>query len=161
MEKKIFTFDKLPQSVSELQQLSSLQSPFETAALVVLALVHYPTDKDAAIEMINYLKGPQLLSTYELQFLRDRFSQASYVPRSYLAGTTPENNYEPSVPYSITVTDNPYSYDQEGYAKLYLQSTGADSPRPIVLRRKGDQWFLWEQLLLSGIRIPKADDPWA
>ena len=37
-----------------------------------------------------------------------------------------------------------------------------DSPRPIKLRRKGNgQWFLWEQYLMTGIRIPTSADPWA
>lgn len=39
---------------------------------------------------------------------------------------------------------------------------GADSPRPVKLRKKADgQWCLWEQYLLTDIRQPKADDPWA
>ena len=52
-------------------------------------------------------------------------------------------------------------YDAEGYATLYLRSGGADSPRQVKLRRKGEQWFLWEQFLLSDIRTPAKDDPWA
>ena len=35
-------------------------------------------------------------------------------------------------------------------------------PRPIKLRRKGSgQWFLWEQYLMTGIRVPTSADPWA
>ena len=46
--------------------------------------------------------------------------------------------------------------------KLFIPCGGADSPRPIKLRMKGDgKWFLWEQYLLTGIRTPKADNPWA
>ena len=46
---------------------------------------------------------------------------------------------------------------------LYVVCSGADSPRPLKLRMKPStgQWFLWEQQLLAGIRIPKAADPWA
>ena len=43
----------------------------------------------------------------------------------------------------------------------FIRSGGADSPRPIVLRQKGEQWFLWQQLLMSAIRTPAAQDPWA
>lgn len=161
MESKKFTFTTLPTNVEELRSMGDLKSPFETAALTILALVHYPKDKDSAIAMLNYLKGPQELSTYDLQFLRDRFANKEYIARSYLDGSSPENNYEPTQPYAVEVTDNPYSYAQEGYAKLFLKSSGADSPRPIVLRQKGDQWFLWEQLLLAGIKVPKSEDPWA
>ena len=46
-------------------------------------------------------------------------------------------------------------------ARFYLKSGGADSPRPLKLRQKGDQWFLWEySSILSGVRIPAAEDPW-
>ncbi|WP_442872029.1 DUF6935 domain-containing protein [Blautia sp.] len=46
---------------------------------------------------------------------------------------------------------------------LYVACSGADSPRPLKLRNKPStgQWFLWEQQLLTGIRIPKEADPWA
>jgi len=73
---------------------------------------------------------------FDKQFLRDRLTGKDYVPRSYLKGTSPENDYEPAQPYIIEVLENPYSYDNDGYAKLYIRSSGADSPRPIVLKQK-------------------------
>ena len=52
--------------------------------------------------------------------------------------------------------------DLAWYCKLFIPCGGADSPRPIKLRRKGDgQWFLWEQYLMTGIRVPASADPWA
>lgn len=162
--KVTFEFQTLPKNVEELKQLKEAQltTPFEAAALTVLALVQYPHDKDAAIEMLNFLRGPRPLSNYELQFLRDRFSSYDYVARSYIEGAKPENDYTPNVPYRISVTENPYSYGEDGYAKLFIASGGADSPRPIKLRAKGGQtWFLWEELLMTGIRKPVSEDPWA
>lgn len=51
---------------------------------------------------------------------------------------------------------------EEGYCKLFIPCGGADDPRPIKLRRKGNgQWFLWEQYLMTGIRVPTSADPWA
>ena len=88
-----------------------------------------------------------------------------YVPRSYFAGATPDNNYEPSEPYTIKFFENPYARDNidEGYLTLQVESGGADSPRQIRLRTKPStgEWFLWEQFILSDIRPPKAADPWA
>lgn len=163
MERQTFTFSNLPQNLAQLQAVpeAGLQSPFQTAALTVLALCVYAKDRENGRQMLDFLKGPQPLSPYELQFLADRFRDKDYVPRSYFAGSTPENDYTPSAPYQITVSDNPYSYQQDGYAVLYLKSGGADSERSVKLRRKGDQWFLWEQFLLPDIRKPKALDPWA
>lgn len=161
--KETFTFNALPTNVDELKALpeAALDTPFKAAALTVCALCAYANAPQDGIDMLNFLKGPQPLSTYEIQFLRDRFMDKKYVPISYFAGTSPDNNYTPTTPYQITIETNPYSFTDEGYAKLFLRSSGADSPRELKLRRKGEQWFLWEQFLLSGIRIPKAEDPWA
>ena len=159
------TLSQLPVSLAQLQAMpeASLQKPEHTAALTVAALCVYPIDKEAALEMLNYLQGPRGVTPYDKQFLADRFRDKDYVPRSYFAGATPQNNYEPSEPLTITVFENPYSRGQDGYLTLHIRSGGADSPRQIKLRNKPStgQWFLWEQMLLSDIRIPVGADPWA
>ena len=163
MEKRqTITLASLPQNVSELQALkeATLENPFEGCALVVAVLCRYETSVNDCIDMLNFLKGPQPMSAYDKQFLRDRLTGKFYKPRSYFKGTSPENNYQPTE-YTVEVFDNPYSYQSEGYVTLWLVSSGADSPRQIKLRKKGNQWFLWENFLLPDIRIPKADDPWA
>lgn len=163
MNKNItFEFELLPKNLEEMKKLkeSELKTPFETAALTILALLQYPINKDNSIEMLNYLKGPQPLTNHDIQFIRDRFRDKDYVPKSYFAGTSPENNYEVNSPYKITVFESENSYQEKGYAKLFLQSSGADSPRPIVLRAKGDNWYLWEQFLLAGIIIPDSINVW-
>ena len=165
-QKERITFNKLPENLAELKALpeSSMDTPFKTAALTVCALCAYAANKDAGIEMLNFLKGPQPLSNLDLQFLRDRFMDGkTYVPISYFEGAKPDNNYVPSEPFTIEVFSNPYSYDNEGYARLFIRSGGADSERPITLRKQGStgKWFLWEQMLLADIRKPVAQDPWA
>ena len=99
------------------------------------------------------------------QFIRDRFRGKEYLMRSYFSGSSPENNYTPVQPYRVVVLENAYSRSQigEGYLNLYVVCSGADSPRPLKLRNKPStgQWFLWEQQLLTGTRIPKEADPWA
>ena len=169
MSGEVYTviMDQLPTSLAQLQQMpeGNLQSPAHTAALTVAALCLYPTDKEAALQMLEFLHGPKGLSAYDKQFLADRFRDKDYVPRSYLAGATPRNNYEPTEPYTVTVFENPYSRANfaEGYLTLHIRSGGADSPRQIKLRNKPStgQWFLWEQFLLSDIRPPAVSDPWA
>lgn len=160
-----FTFTALPESVEQLKALpeASLDSPFKTAALTVCALCAYAADKQIGIEMLNFLKGPKPLTPFEISFIDDRLRYGkAYVPFSYFKGATPENNYTPSEPFSVTISSNPYSNANEGYMKLFIRSGGADNPREIVMRMKGDgRWFLWEQFLLPDIRIPKSADPWA
>jgi hypothetical protein len=159
-----FIFDSIPDNVTELMALpeATLTSPFQAAALTVLAICRYCDDSQAGIEMINFLKGPQPLSEYEKQFLQDRLAGKRYLPYSYFEGATVENNYTPSAPLKITVQEDLYSYVEGGYAKLLIQSSGADQSRPIKMRQKGqEQWFLWEQFLLSDVRQPIEADPWA
>ncbi|MBP5492668.1 MAG: hypothetical protein J6Y08_07475 [Clostridiales bacterium] len=164
---KTVVFDEMPETLEQMQALpgASLTDPLEVAALTVAALCVYPSNKDESIRMLNFLKGPQPLSNYDIQFLRDRFMDADYVPRSYMNGATPQNNYMPQRPFSVTVFETPHSRDNinEGYLTIYITSGGADSPRYVRLRTKPStgQWFLWEQFLLSGIRIPDAANPWA
>ena len=164
-KKEVFTFTALPENLAELQALpeAKLDSPSKTAALTVVALCVYAADKNIGIEMLNFLKGPRPLSNMEIQFIDDRLRDGkTYVPFSYFKGATPENDYTPDTPYSVTVESNVYSDANQGYMKLLIRSGGADTPREVQLRMKGDgQWLLWEQFLLPDIRKPKSADPWA
>ena len=158
------TFSALPDSYEGFIALpeAKMDNPFSSAALTVLAFCFYPENKDLSLKMLDFLRGPRSLSVMDKQFIADRFRDKDYVPRSYFEGATPNNNYLPSEPYSITVSENPYSYQNEGYATLYLTSGGADSPRSVQLRlAKDGKWYLWEQYLLADIRKPESENPWA
>ena len=169
MEKKSFVFESLPASLAELKQRpeADLKDPFGVLALFVAALCQYPKDREAALEMIDYLKGPNPLSALDRQFLRDRFMDGrDYLGPSYFAGATPANNYSPDAPWTVTVEAQAHSRDQlgEGYLKLFVVSGGADSPRGVTLRTKPStgEWFIWEfSSVVSGIRVPAAKDDWA
>ena len=169
MEKRSFVFETLPASLAELKARSEadLKDPFGVLALFMAALCVYPKDRDAAVEMIDYLKGPRPLSALDKQFLRDRFTDGKdYLGPSYFAGAAPANNYVPTAPWTITVEEQTHSRDQfsEGYLKLFVTSGGADSPRGVTLRTKPStgEWFIWEfSSVVSGIRTPAAKDDWA
>ena len=162
---KTITFAALPESVEQMKALpqGQLKSVYDTAALTVCALCAYAAAPEVGIEMLNFLKGPQPLSPHEKQFLRDRIVGKEYIPFSFFQGATPDNDYTPSQPYTITIETNPYTYQNEGYATMHIRSGGADSIRQVQLRQQGStgQWFLWEQFLLSDIRQPKSQNPWA
>ncbi len=166
MASKTFVFNSIPANVSELQAIpeAEMKNPFETAALAVLVLCRYEESVSDSLAMLDYLKGPSPTTGYDKQFIRDRLVGKYYVPRSYFAGTSPANNYKADMPYTITVSDNPYSYGEENYATLWIASSGADSPRSISLRLKPSTgtWFVNEYKgLLPDIRKPVEDDPWA
>lgn len=162
--KQTFTFAALPESLAQMQALpeAKLTDPFQTAALSVCALCAYAADKQIGTEMLNWLRGPRPLSPFDISFLNDRFRDGYHVIFSYFAGATPENNYTPTQPYTLTFEAGPYADANPGYKKLHIRSGGADNAREIVLRQKGDgTWLLWDQFLLVSIRPPKSADPWA
>ena len=162
MEK--ITFNCIPESLDVFKNIAEARqsSPFGTAALTVLAFCVYPKNKELSLDMLDLLRGPRPLSVMDKQFIADRFRDKDYVPRSYFEGATPQNDYQPAEPYTIAVSENPYSYQNEGYATLYITSGGADSPRSIQLRlAKDGKWYLWEQYLLADIRKPESENPWA
>ena len=112
-----FTFAALPESLAEMQALpeASLDTPFKTAALTVLALCAYAADKSIGTEMLNWLRGPRPLNGQEISFLNDRFRDGkTYLPFTYFAGSTPDNTYTPTQPYTIIVESNHVSGEEQG-----------------------------------------------
>ncbi len=160
-----FTFDALPQTLEALRALpeAKLDTAFKTTALTILALSRYESDPQTAYAMLSWLKGPEDFSTSEKSFLQDRLRGKEYKVRSFFEGAIPENDYTPNKPYVISVIENPYSFDNENWATLYVTSGGADNPRNIKLRKKPStgQWFLNDIQCLSDIRLPKSEDKWA
>lgn len=164
VQEKTFSFSALPESLAEMQALpeAALEDPFQTAALTVCALCAYAADKCVGTKMLNWLRGPRPLSPHELSFLNDRFRDGINIPFSYFKGAVPGNDYTPSQPFTLTIEAGLYADANPGYKKLHIRSGGADNPREVILRQKGDgTWLLWDQFLMVGIRQAKSEDPWA
>jgi hypothetical protein len=165
MEKKI-AMRKIPANLEEMRGMAqfAMEDPFDTAALAVAACTAYESSPAECYSMLQALMGPaQPMSEYTRQFLRDRLAGNPHGPRSFYAGAVPGNGYVPSAECAVTVSDGPYSYNEDGYAKLWLKSSGADSPREVVLRHAKDgKWYLWGSInFLGGIRQPESENPWA
>ena len=92
-----FTFSALPTDVDELKALpeAKLDTAFKATALTILALNRYEADPDAAIRMLNFLKGPEEFGGKEQSFLKDRLSGKGYKARSFLGGATPRTTTRP------------------------------------------------------------------
>ena len=163
------TFEKLYNNLDELKKYS-LTTPEETASLVANILCAYtPENKDNFFDLLQYLMGEvQPISNLLKQQINERMNQNEkwkFIGKSYFEGSNPKNDYEPSLPYEITINENDYSYIEDGYARLLLKSSGADNERPITLRKlKDGRWLLWSDSilgLLSDIRKPESENPWA
>ena len=70
-KRETFTFAALPESLAQLQALpeAALDTPFQAAALTVLALCAYAADRQIGTDMLNWLRGPRPLSGQEISFL--------------------------------------------------------------------------------------------
>ena len=161
-------FQTIPATPAEFAALpqGAMNTPFDTAAMFIVALGLYKVDRNTCFAMINHLKGPQQLNAHDISFLNDRMAQNgkyAFIAESYFVGATPQNDYTPSSPYTIIVSDGPYSYENQGYARLQIASGGADGPRAITMRQaKDSKWYLWEySSILSDIRAPESSNPWA
>lgn len=161
---KTYTFYNLPETLDDLKKLpeANMKDPYGVAALTIAALCRYETNPDACFEMLDWLKGPESLSNYEKQFIKERLTGKTYKPRSFFQGATPANNYTPRTPYKFTPESNPYTFQNSGWATIWVRSGGADNARSIKLRQKAStgEWFLNEILCLSDIRTPANEDPW-
>ena len=126
-------------------------------------MMRYKDDPAAAISMLEFLKGPGGVSEYEKQFIKDRLSDGKeYVVRSYFAGTSPVNDYTPSMPYTV-IPEKDAASEDNGRIRVFMRSSGADSQRMIKMRLKAStgEWFIEEEMILSDIRIPRSQDAWA
>ena len=156
----------VPQNIEQMMKMpyAKLTNEFEVAALTVAVLCNYCQNPQATVEMLNYLRGPRPLSALDVQFLRDRLSGKPYKMLSYLNGTSPTNNYTPTMPLGVAIVTTPASAVQPDMISLFIPSSGADSLRQLDLRRKPStgQWFLWSLVgLMPDVRIPVNQDPWA
>lgn len=159
-----FTFNELPKNSEDLAELiaiHTLADPMTTAALWIVSMLRYTENREDGLAMIDVLKGPQPLSGYDKAFLKDRFMDKMYLPKVYFEGATPENGYTPTVPYTVKVYDDPIKPDPAcGY--VLVKGKGFDTPRNITLRRKGEEYYLWNYAAtLMGVRTPKSENRWA
>jgi hypothetical protein len=160
-----FSFAEISASLDSFKALpeAAMKDPFMTAALTVVALAAYRSNPETCFALLSFLKAPGTISNQEKNFIGDRMRDGKdYKPFSYFGGANPQNNYEPEKPFVLKVSEKDNSYENPGYATLYVTSGGADSPRPINLRKRSDgTWALWEEFLLADIITPKKDNPWA
>ena len=131
--RETFTFASLPESLAELQALpeASMDTPFKTAALAVCALCVYPADKNIGIEMLNYLLGPRPLNNFQISFLVERFRDGHHVPFSYFKGASPENDYTPDTPFTITIEPVRIPMQIQARAIRSFMSRAAAQIRPV------------------------------
>ena len=163
---RVVIFSRLPENLEEIKTLD-ITNEYIAASAVIAALAAYEKDPEESYKMLDYMMGPEDINPYTKSFIADQLKAYPYTIRSYFKGTSPEENYVlPEGPAKLIWSENRYSRQEEGYIKLWIESSGADSERQLTLRLKPStgQWFLFSDTykpLLSGIKMPKALDKWA
>ena len=147
-------------------------TPEGGAAVFVVALLMYADDpvlgvqaltvaidRDQLEEGTQGYKGLQPRRA-DLQAFAERNGPKPHIARSYVAGTTPEQGYAlPAGPLSVRVRDQQVPGETQGdAAKRFVHSSGADSPRPLGLRKNNRGLYKatsWSSLQV-GVRPPLA-----
>lgn len=156
---KIITVDKLPKTLEELRKMSvyDRSKKENIVVMTILAFCIYNDDPDICVEILNDLRGERKLLETDKQFIKERFADKKYLIYSYFEGAKPENNYKPKPPYRIKINEG--DCFEKNHANIYVYSEGADAPRLVKLINdvEKNEWYLWEQYLLSDIRLPKSE----
>jgi len=132
------------------------ESPEGAAASVIIALALMAMDRELGRKCIA-AADPSLPES-RFRFVEERLEGKEYLPNSYILGTSPENRYLPQQPPLVMrFSTNPHSGDPaQGRVKLFVECSGADSPRPITVEKNREG--LWTAVewssILSGIRPP-------
>ncbi len=165
--------EKLPAAMEEFLSLRDTLAgePEGGAALLVTSMVVYTVEPELGIDMFTAAldrsqlmekpggyKGFAPISSF-MSYLKNYLAPKPYLAASYIAGTGPENGYElPPPPLTVHVSRNPYSLQSNGDIKVFIECSGADSPRPVILRQNNRG--VWKAVnvnsLFVGIRPPAA-----
>ena len=125
-------------------------------------LCEYNPDSTASTTYHNKLYENDTKTTVHDQLYYN--NKYKYTLKSYLNGATIENGYTPTLPISITVTEDPGGTVEAttGYPKklrFSFQSAGADAARYVDMfySTKNKRWYVWGETwkyMLQSVRDP-------
>jgi len=171
---KTITVDKLPTTVEEFISFRDniASTPEGGAAAFVVALYTYSENPTLGLQMMIVQSDKNLLSASESgykgfnfgssnMFLIKQIDQKKYIPKSYFKGTSPAKGYAlPAAPFKIICSTNQFSKSDDGKMKIFVECSGADTPRPITLvKNDKGMWKAWEfSSLMVGVRPPASTE---
>ncbi|MCC5945496.1 MAG: hypothetical protein JJT94_11220 [Bernardetiaceae bacterium] len=167
--------DKIPTSVEEFIQMRDkiATTPAGGAATMIVALLIYAEKPELGLPCLTIAIDRNQLSTGsggykgfvpsagDLRTIKDQLARAPYLPKSYFAGTSNQNGYALPQKLEMHFSSNAYSGNAaDGAIKVFVPSSGADSPRPINMQvNNRGLWKAssWSSLLV-GIRKPIVEN---
>ena len=124
------------------------ETPQGGAAVFALAMVLYTKDEQLGLDAFTVALDASVLvkdadgyrgyrpGSSFMSYVDSYLKRKPYLAASYIAGTSPKSGYElPEAPYLVRLTTNVYGMIAEDEIKVFIACTGADSPRPVILKR--------------------------
>ena len=156
--------------LKEYQMVGSAEA---VARMFVMTMIHYPDNKEECLRRFTILLSDSNLATGTVfngkqpgpsfKFKLQRLDEKPYVAKSYVQCARPENAYKlpcpDNEPWQIVIKPDPLGSSDPNTVKLFIESTGADSARPITLVKvtegHGQVWKVSEaSSLFVGVRPP-------
>ncbi len=167
--------DKLPSTVDEFIELRNniATTPEGGATVFLIALKTYVENPELGNQLLVIAADRGSLQagdTYKgfslgkssMQLIERQMGNNKKIPNSYIQSSSPENGYSVKTPFEYKYKSNPYSGDPaKGLYKIFVFCSGADSARPITLK-KNDKgiWKAsnWSSVLVGIKKEPVIDD---
>lgn len=160
----VVSINRIPHTLAKFLELRNQIAAKPQGAVVMMLVAmriyqQYPVEgmKCLTAACTNPLVVPATNNpgTYEgyvmgnISELKLKLESLSYLPFVYYQGASPSNNYTPSAPPYVTeMLVNQYSYiesnDGSTRIKVFVKTLGADSPRPVTVRKIGDYYRITE-----------------
>ena len=156
------SYNGLPSNYSEFRNRcqSACQSPYGAAKMYFDAVFCYmdPRTRSEGSKMLRFImhekQGWERSPNFSTLAQRMRDKKYQHIFRSFAEGTAPENDYsmDPNN-YRLMMGE---LVDDVGYLRLFLYSSGADSPRPIWVKQFDDGlWYVINVVsTYAGVREP-------
>ena len=132
-----------------------LADPYMVAALTVETLEAFSADRERCFRQLALLRGPLRLLPRDRETLRQALEHKSWLPRSYYEGAVPENGYTPASPRTVVCEESPLAALDVDILRVELRCGGDPLPRSINLRKRGDEYYIWDyaNLLIDPLPI--------
>ena len=157
------TINRIPHTIEKFIELRAqiANTPQGAAVMMLVAMRIYQDYPDEGMKCLtanstyplvadasgnDTYNGQRMSNTSEL---KRKLADYSYLPMVYFKGASPSNGYVPKgPPYQVEASVNQYCYnsstDGSLRIKIFIATLGADSPRPVTVRKTGDLYSVTE-----------------
>lgn len=142
------TWAALPKTYQEFKARYQKEgrTPEGAAKLYFEAVFCYldPATRDEASKMVRYAlhSSQPIEQSYNLATFVERLKYPEYhhIFRGFAEGTSPENDYRMSPDnFNLVVVKKT---QEQGYLRLFLRNSGADSPAPVWMQEFDGLWYM-------------------